>query len=296
MLKRILWAFGPLTFIALLGVTSGGFPSLPRFSAVGIGQGAGSAGTLSLTIPSAGQMINLTDGTLTGQVTSSAAELQYGTVSNHPITFYTNNATRAVVAASGGVTINTPTSGAALTVNAVSGSSAGTFIGNSASGNSFGLQTNGGTTSADYSFYATNQANNTQFMRIYGDGGVVIGASPTGGDKGAGTLNVQGGIYNNGTLLAVPLFARAAITGSSCATSSAVNLTCTRNSAGNYTLTLSAGYTASPVCVAGNLGTGLGTSIQPIELNVTSSTSVTVTTQSAGVITDENFYIICNGT
>lgn len=39
MLKHVLWAFGPLVLIALLGVTSGGFPSTPSFSSAQISNG-----------------------------------------------------------------------------------------------------------------------------------------------------------------------------------------------------------------------------------------------------------------
>jgi hypothetical protein len=40
-------------------------------------------------------------------------------------------------------------------------------------------------------------------MTLFADGGIVIG-NPTGGDKGVGTINVQSGLYVNGTAITVP--------------------------------------------------------------------------------------------
>lgn len=40
-------------------------------------------------------------------------------------------------------------------------------------------------------------------MTLYNDGGIALG-SPTGGDKGAGTINVSGGVYLNGTAYTNP--------------------------------------------------------------------------------------------
>jgi hypothetical protein len=38
-------------------------------------------------------------------------------------------------------------------------------------------------------------------LRIYGTGGVTVGSAPTGGDQGAGKVNVSGGYYVNGALI-----------------------------------------------------------------------------------------------
>lgn len=50
--------------------------------------------------------------------------------------------------------------------------------------------------------FRTNGANLR--MQIAGDGGVTVGASPTGGSKGAGTINVSGDIYKNNSAYANP--------------------------------------------------------------------------------------------
>lgn len=100
------------------------------------------------------------------------------------------------ISASGAVTINTPSSGNTLTATSAANGVAGVFGGSSSSGQSFGVEINAGTTSADYALYVTNQANNTVYARIYGDGGMILGA-PTGSTQGTGTLNATG-LYING--------------------------------------------------------------------------------------------------
>jgi hypothetical protein len=64
-------------------------------------------------------------------------------------------------------------------------------------GNSFGLFIQAGVAASDYSFAVNNAAGSTNMFAVRGDGGVTIGA-PTGGDQGAGTINVAGNVYVNG--------------------------------------------------------------------------------------------------
>lgn len=49
-----------------------------------------------------------------------------------------------------------------------------------------------------------NAAKNAEVFEVAADGGVMIGA-PTGGDKGAGTLNAASGLYVNGAQVAMPI-------------------------------------------------------------------------------------------
>jgi hypothetical protein len=67
-------------------------------------------------------------------------------------------------------------------------------------GTSKGILVEAGTGSTDYSQLWQNSGGAT-LMSLYGDGGLTLGA-PTGGDKGAGTINVAGNLYING--VAVP--------------------------------------------------------------------------------------------
>jgi len=103
------------------------------------------AGNVTINAPSSGNTLLINN--IAGQYAFSTADgttqtFWYtnaggaiGTMSNHPFSLYTNNASRVVVAAAGNVTINAPTSGAALTVTAATGgtTNAGLVVTGSAS-------------------------------------------------------------------------------------------------------------------------------------------------------------------
>jgi hypothetical protein len=99
--------------------------------------------------------------------------------------------------ASGGYTISAPSSGAGLTVNGLTNNNALSIVGSSTAGQSYGIGILAGSTSADSALKLGNQAGTLQFFNAAGDGGVTIGNAAT-TDEGAGTLNVQNGIYING--------------------------------------------------------------------------------------------------
>ena len=82
------------------------------------------------------------------------------------------------------------------TINGVASANTVMIQGAAGSGTSFGEKIAAGTTSADYALLVTNAAANVQYAIINGDGGTVLGA-PTGGDKGAGTVNATG-LFVNG--------------------------------------------------------------------------------------------------
>lgn len=68
-------------------------------------------------------------------------------------------------------------------------------IGSPNAGVSLGLGVQAGTNSSDWAMFVQGvPASPTEFMRIYGDGGMTIGL-PTGSDKGLGTLNVDSNIF-----------------------------------------------------------------------------------------------------
>lgn len=102
-----------------------------------------------------------------------------------------------------------PGGGVALSVTGVNGSAA-VFVGAASSSNpavtitspntsgqSKGFTVEAGTTSSDFNsvFYGASGASN--YLIIYGDGGLTIGA-PTGGDPGLGGLNIQSSLAING--------------------------------------------------------------------------------------------------
>jgi hypothetical protein len=103
---------------------------------------------------------------------------------------------------SGAVTIAAPTSGQALTVTGVANQYTVAAQGSATSGQSYGLLIQAGTTSADQAFAVLNTSAAAALFRVFGDGGVVVG-NPTGGDQGAGTINVASGYYINNVPLPV---------------------------------------------------------------------------------------------
>lgn len=93
----------------------------------------------------------------------------------------------------------TPSSGIAQTVNAKNNNVGVKIVGGATTGQSFGLDIQAGTNSADGALDITNEAGNTLYLAVFGDGGTTFG-NPTGGDKGAGSINAQS-IFLNGTAL-----------------------------------------------------------------------------------------------
>jgi hypothetical protein len=110
-----------------------------------------------------------------------------------------------VFASAGNVTINPPTSGAALSVTGQSGYVAGQFIANGTSGNSYGLLAQGGTTSADYGLRVNNNAASVMF-EVGGAGNVAINAPSSGtaltvtGFSNAATMLLNGAASNAAAL------------------------------------------------------------------------------------------------
>jgi len=69
-------------------------------------------------------------------------------------------------------------------------------VGSSTTGQSFGEYIEAGTNSSDRALEIYNQSASTAYEVVWGDGGITVG-SPTGGDKGLGSLNAQA-LYVNG--------------------------------------------------------------------------------------------------
>jgi hypothetical protein len=88
--------------------------------------GLGAPGSLSLSIPAAGTGdFQISDATRTAYLGIFPTGGYVGTRTNHPIGIYSNNAERVLIAAAGNVTINAPSSGQTLTVNATSATGSG---------------------------------------------------------------------------------------------------------------------------------------------------------------------------
>lgn len=133
-------------------------------------------------------------------------------------------ATRLTVSpgSSGTATLQGGSSGVALNLTGSNGQYAEKITGGSTSGSSYGEQILAGTTSADFAFNVGNQSGSSTFVRVYGDGGTVLG-SATGGDEGIGTINATG-VYVNGAAFTAPTtgsFTATAITGTGCGSGTA---------------------------------------------------------------------------
>jgi hypothetical protein len=85
------------------------------------------------------------------------------------------------------------------TWNAANNSYGIALNGGSAAGQSYGLQINAGVNSSDIALDVNSKAA-LNLLTVYGDGGMTVGA-PTGGDRGAGTINVSGALYINNVSL-----------------------------------------------------------------------------------------------
>lgn len=71
-----------------------------------------------------------------------------------------------------------------------------TLTGSSTIGSSLGLLVNAGTNASDYCARLRNQSASTDYVRVLGEGSVIVGAA-TGGGQGVGTLNATG-LFVNG--------------------------------------------------------------------------------------------------
>lgn len=137
-----------------------------------------------------------------------------GTVTNHSVRLITNQLVRMTVDSAGRAGINTSTPASKLTVKA-SGSDWGNGLRlesynstDSFQFENFGPRLAIGHNSAEV--VSLSQAGNlgigvtSPASKLHVNGGVQVG-TPTGGDKGAGSINIAGDIYRNGTPLLAKL-------------------------------------------------------------------------------------------
>lgn len=252
--------------------------------------GASGLNTIVTSTTGSGYGFNSQDGTVTVVLQNLAASGSiFGTFTGHTFGLITNNTTRISIAAAGAVSIAAPSSGTTLTATAPS---AGIVT-----------QWQDGTVTVQNSFAATKFAsytvgahpyvigtNSSDRITVGSTGGIQFG-SPTGGDKGAGTLNAASRIYQNNNIIPFSAFAR--VTAASGAVSNNQNITFTSHTAstGIYVFAL-AGFAATPVvCVTmQNASVGYAT------VTSLSNTSVQVTTyNTSGTPTDMDFSLIVQG-
>lgn len=284
-----------------------------------IGTRFGPAGNVTINAPSSGPLLSLPNAS--SQIAWQTTNTQFGTgiafsggqaelasTGTTPLgvgasgaaalNLYTNSVDRIAISSSGNVVVNVPASGGAFTANGVAGtglsSYVGTFIGSGTSGQSNGVLIESGFATGDNALAITNHAISATLFEVNGDGSVQVG-SPTGGAKGAGSLNAQSLFVNNSAVCLASgancpgsaAFKYAAgvvtISGASCTLNSSQGNTasCGGLSTGNVNINFSPAFSAatcvagpvdsSPVLIATNPGTSIASTAQFILRNTSSS-------------------------
>lgn len=171
--------------------------------------------------------------------------------------------TALTISLGGNTVLNAPVSGEVFAVNGLANNDAGRFNGAATSGQSFGPLIVAGTTSADASLRIFNQALSLSYLAVFGDGGTVIG-SPTGGDKGAGTLNAPA-LFIQGVAVAIGNGATQTVA-ANCPSGGGTPTTnfgasvvgCQALGGSIFSVTFTTAFTHAPVCVASAIGNGNG--------------------------------------
>lgn len=215
------------------------------------------------------------------------------------LSFATNATLAMSISAAGAVSIAAPSAGASLTVAGGPGNSftvgqAATFNGVASAttravvinapttaGQSHGLQVNAGTNSSDicFEFSQADTVSGNNIMFAFGDGSVIVGN--TGTAEGAGTLNVQNGLFIGNA----PLYIGAPVTNFSTSnptiTLASANK-CLQSTANSLTVTI-----PSNASVPFPVGTMLtfsnqGPSANTLSIAITSDTLVLAGTSTGG--------------
>ncbi len=243
--------------------------------------------------------------------TNASNSFWAGTSTAQSFVLATNSAQRVTVAAAGNVTIAAPSSGTTLTATGLAAYNAVAITSPNTASQSFGLSITAGTNSTDYPLYMANAGGGALF-RVYGDGGITAG-TPTGGDKGAGTINTAGTIYENnvavcksdGTNCPAGSTVKYASgynsnSGTSCTMGTSQNVTsCVRDSAGHYTITLNSSWTgtSTPAPCTMTASTHLNVPVTgTIFKSAATTLAINTVDATTGSDTDAKFQFLCVGT
>lgn len=163
-------------------------------------------GNVTIATPSSGTSLSL--GSISGQyalytpqgamdagIVTGTGNFRLYVGTAHKLSLATSGTDRVEVASPGNVTINAPSSGTTITATGAANANAVAITSPNTASQSFGLSVTAGTNASDYGLYVANASGGGLF-RVYGDGSVTAG-SPTGGPKGASTINTAGDIYVN---------------------------------------------------------------------------------------------------
>lgn len=172
-----------------------------------------------------------------------------------------SNADRFIINTGGSVSIPAPSSGIGLSVTGNTTGEALHLQGSATTGSSFGLELLAGSNASDFAMVVADHSASSQYLKIFGDGGSNFG-SPTGGNKGLGTVNATG-IFVNGQAVATstsatPLkFAFGTCSGAGSLVGGSQGMSsCSLSGTADYTFNFSVGFTSAStyICTASVLG------------------------------------------
>lgn len=133
-----------------------------------------------------------------GMVLRAASTFGYvGTTTNHPLRFYANSGLSGTISEAGNWTLHSPSSGTTIATNVIAEANGATWTDGT---RTLGLYTSAAMSAGGFGVITNHNFNlftNSITRVTIGAGGGVQFGSPTGGDKGAGTLNTAGAIYQN---------------------------------------------------------------------------------------------------
>lgn len=223
-------------------------------------------------------------------------------------TFYTDGDERFWITAAGNVGVNAPGSGTTLALTGLNNTNIQTWSDGTTQATLYADSSNRlvfGTDSNHPLRVFTNSTYRAQF-----DAGLQLG-SPTGGDKGAGTLNTAGQIYQNNVPVCLSdgtncpsggmAYGYITVGSSSCSVSRSSRISgCSWGSAGLTSLTLT-GFSNFPVCTASADYNALYATTASMTVNSSSSVSIYTYHDDTGgpaavFLADTNYNITCIGT
>lgn len=174
---------------------------------------------------------------------------------------FTNSSTRLTITAAGNVSIAAPGSSTALTVTGTASANTLVVQASTSTGNSGGVLLNAGTTSGDNALVINNAPASVQYLRVAGDGGVILAAA-TGGDQGLGTLNATG-VFINGVAVSTSAGTTGTFTGTlATGGTTTPTVSCKYTKVGT-SVTLRIGLVTYTSNATGMTLTGLPSAIQP---------------------------------
>jgi hypothetical protein len=138
------------------------------------------SGNVGIGTTSPTYKFEVSDGTRTGVINPNSGldAIFIGVTQSKPLIFGTGDTERMRITSAGNVLIGTTTDGGnRLEVVGTANNWAGSFTGNTTTGQSYGAIVRGGTNSSDVAFNVNNAANSTTYLNVRGDGNVGIGTT-----------------------------------------------------------------------------------------------------------------------